>query len=70
VGPNYGPALADQLTTVSKLRVKNRLGRLSKIDMSAVGQAVKVQLELTGSTKSCMGRIRYGVISRRTFMHG
>ena len=40
-------AMADQLTTVSKLRLQNRVGRLSKIDMSAVGQAIKVQLELT-----------------------
>jgi mRNA interferase MazF len=41
-------ALADQLTTISKLRVTtNRVGRLSKTDMSAVGQAIKVQLELT-----------------------
>jgi mRNA interferase MazF len=40
-------AMADQLTTVSKVRLQNRVGRLSKIDMGAVEQAVKVQLELT-----------------------
>ncbi len=40
-------AMADQLTTVSKRRVHNRAGRLSKIDMGAVEQAIKVQLELT-----------------------
>ena len=40
-------AMADQLTTVSKRRLQNRVGRLSKIDMGAVGQAIKVQLELT-----------------------
>jgi mRNA interferase MazF len=40
-------AMADQITTVSKHRVQNRAGRLSKIDMGAVGQAIKVQLELT-----------------------
>jgi mRNA interferase MazF len=40
-------AMADQLTTVSKGRLQNRVGRLSKFDMGAVEQAVKVQLELT-----------------------
>ena len=40
-------AMADQLTTVSKRRLQNRAGRLSNIDMGAVEQAIKVQLELT-----------------------
>ena len=40
-------AMADQLTTVSKHRLQNRAGRLTKIDMDAVEQAIKVQLELT-----------------------
>jgi mRNA interferase MazF len=40
-------AMADQLTTVSKRRVQDRVGRLSKIDMGAVELAIKVQLELT-----------------------
>ena len=40
-------AMADQLTTVSKRRLQNREGRLSKTDMQAVEQAIKVQLELT-----------------------
>jgi mRNA interferase MazF len=39
-------AMADQLTTVSKRRLQNRVGRLSKIEMRAVEQAIKVQLEL------------------------
>ena len=39
-------AMADQLATVSKHRLQNRVGRLSKTDMQAVGQAIKVQLEL------------------------
>ena len=47
VGGKKHRAMADQLTTVSKLRLQNRVGRLSKTDMSAVGQAIKVQLELT-----------------------
>lgn len=40
-------ALADQLTTASKRRLKNRVGRLSKTDMQKVEQVIKVQLELT-----------------------
>jgi mRNA interferase MazF len=40
-------AMADQLTTVSKRRLENRVGRLSKIEMRKVEQAIKVQLELT-----------------------
>jgi mRNA interferase MazF len=40
-------AMADQIATVSKTRLQNRAGRLSKIDMRAVEQAIKVQLELT-----------------------
>jgi mRNA interferase MazF len=40
-------AMADQVTTVSKRRVQNRIGRLSKIDMGGVEQALKVQLELS-----------------------
>jgi mRNA interferase MazF len=40
-------AMADQMTTVSKARLQNRVGRLSKPDMQAVEQAVKVQLGLT-----------------------
>jgi mRNA interferase MazF len=40
-------AMADQLTTVSKARLQNRVGRLSKTDMQAVELAIKVQLALT-----------------------
>ena len=39
-------AMADQLTTVSKLRLHNRVGQLSKSDMQGVEQAMKVQLGL------------------------
>jgi mRNA interferase MazF len=39
-------AMADQLTTVSKSRLDNRVGRLSKADMTAVEDAIKVQLDL------------------------
>ena len=40
-------ALADQLTTVSKLRLSNIAGRLSQADMQQVEHAIKVQLDLT-----------------------
>ena len=40
-------AMADQLTIVSKVRLQNRVGRLSKTDVQAVERAIKVQLELT-----------------------
>jgi mRNA interferase MazF len=40
-------AMADQLTTVSKSRLDNRVGRLSDSNMQAVEQAIKVQFELT-----------------------
>jgi len=40
-------ALADQLATVSKLRLINLADRLSRPDMRRVEQAVKVQLGLT-----------------------
>ncbi len=39
-------AMADQLTTVSKGRLDNRVGRLSTADMQGVEQAIKVQLGL------------------------
>ena len=37
-------AMADQLATVSKLRLFNRAGVLSEEDMSAVEEVVKIQL--------------------------
>lgn len=39
-------ALADQIATVSKLRLRQRLGRLHRDDMVAVERAVRVQLGL------------------------
>ena len=41
-------AMADQLATVSKLRMINRFGRLSPSDMGKVETAIKVQLDLKG----------------------
>lgn len=40
-------AMADQLTTVSKARLVNRVGRLSKPDLEAVGRAIRIQLGLS-----------------------
>lgn len=39
-------ALADQLTTVSKLRFGNMIGKLSDSDLQAVESVVKRQLDL------------------------
>lgn len=41
-------AMADQLTTVSKVRLNNNIGRISNADLQKVEQAIKVQLGLTG----------------------
>jgi len=40
-------AMADQLATVSKLRLINRIGKLSGTDMYKVERAVKIQLTLS-----------------------
>lgn len=40
-------AMADHLTTVSKIRLLNLVGRLSKGNLMGVEQAIKVQLGLT-----------------------
>jgi mRNA interferase MazF len=39
-------AVADQLSTVSKQRLQNRIGRLSTTNMRDVEQAIRVQLAL------------------------
>jgi mRNA interferase MazF len=39
-------AVADQLTTVSKLRLRNRVARLDSIEVAAIEQAIRVQLAL------------------------
>lgn len=41
-------AMADQLTTVSKVRLNHNIGRISKADLQKVEHAIKVQLGLTG----------------------
>ena len=42
-------AMADQLTTVSKMRLINQIGKVSRDDMSQVERAIKVQLGLLSS---------------------
>jgi mRNA interferase MazF len=39
-------AMADQLSTISKLRLRDKVGRLSPEDMTAVGRAIYLQLGL------------------------
>jgi|ERR1041384_2850200 mRNA interferase MazF len=46
VGKRQSKALADQLTTVSKLRVQELIGKLSDSDLLAVESAVRRQLDL------------------------
>lgn len=41
-------AMADQIATVSKLRLINQIGKLSEEDIQKVEHAVKVQLGLSG----------------------
>ena len=50
VNRRQSKAMADQLTTVSKQRLMNRMGRLSAPDMSKVEHAVMVQLGLIEMT--------------------
>jgi len=39
-------AMADQIATVSKLRLNSKQGTISKSDMSGVDAAIKTQLNL------------------------
>ena len=39
-------AMADQLTTVSKGRLTERIGKVAPTDLDAIGRAIKVQLAL------------------------
>ena len=47
LGGRQSKAMADQLATVSKLRLSKRAGKLSASDMQSIEQAVKVQLGLS-----------------------
>ncbi len=39
-------AMADQIMTVSKKRLQNKVGKLSPSDMIAIERAIKIQLDL------------------------
>jgi mRNA interferase MazF len=41
-------AMANQLTTISKLRLRNMIGRLERHEMAAVENAIRIQLALKG----------------------
>lgn len=46
VGGEQRKAMADQLTTVSKRRLADRLGEISPSDLEQVSRAIKIQLAL------------------------
>ena len=46
VAGKKGKAMADQLATVSKLRLSERIGVVSSQDMKRIVEAIKVQLDL------------------------
>jgi mRNA interferase MazF len=46
VGRRQSKAMADQLTTVSKQRLMDRMGKLSGLDMAKVEHAIMIQLGL------------------------
>jgi mRNA interferase MazF len=50
VGQRRLKAMADQLTTVSKMRLISREGRISPAHLGAVEHAMRVQLGLTEGT--------------------
>lgn len=47
VGGVQHKALADQLTTVSKRRFANKMGKIAKADLQAIERAIKIQLGLS-----------------------
>jgi len=46
VAGKQNKAMADQIATVSKLRLSTRIGTLSGQEMQRIGEAVKVQLDI------------------------
>ena len=47
IGGEQRKAMADQLTTVSKLRLGARIGSVGRGEMEGVEQAIRIQLALT-----------------------
>jgi mRNA interferase MazF len=46
VAAERSKAMADQLATVAKARLRERIGRISADEIEAVGRAIRVQLQL------------------------
>ena len=46
IGGAQRRAMGNQLSTISKLRLRNRLGSLSQQDLKAVEAAIRIQLDL------------------------
>ena len=46
VAGELSKAMADQLATVSKARLRERIGRIGADEIEAVGRAIRVQLQL------------------------
>lgn len=47
INGKVGKAMADQIVTVSKLRIKNKIGVVSSQDMWEIERAIRIQLGLT-----------------------
>lgn len=48
VNKQQSKAMADQLATVSKLRLLNKIGRVSQADMQQLEHAIRIQLDMNG----------------------
>ena len=46
VNKQQSKAMADQLATVSKLRLLNKMGRVSQADMQQIENAIRIQLDM------------------------
>ena len=46
VAGEQSKAMADQVATVSKARLRERIGRVSADELEAIGRAIRVQLQL------------------------
>ena len=46
VNKQQSKAMADQIATVSKLRVLNKMGRVTQADMQQIENAIRIQLDM------------------------
>jgi mRNA-degrading endonuclease toxin of MazEF toxin-antitoxin module len=46
IGGRYSKALADQITTADKDRLRERIGQVTKSEMKAIEKSIRVQLAL------------------------